>query len=223
MAPLPPVANVLRCEIMVNIGASIPAGSRFFVEYTGSPPNSTDLNTLAAAIEAAWTSHWAPIVASSEELVKVIVTDLSSDTAAVGTWTGTSAGGNTGGALIASAAVVVGHRTGRRYRGGQPRTYMRGGTDDKLASSNQWNDSFLSDALGDWEAMIAAVLATTGISIALTNIVLVSYYSGFNTVGPDVEGRYRYPPKKRGTPLVNSIGSSYISKKVGSQRRRLDI
>jgi hypothetical protein len=210
-------------DLSVNTDSSIPAGSRFFLSYTGSPPNGTDLGILATAVMTSWGAHWKQIVVASEALIGVICTDLSSDTGAVGSWSGSLSGTASGTPLPASAAIMVGHRQPRRYRGGQPRTYMRGGVEEDLSGHNQWSPSQISSWQTNWGDFIADIEATSGMSITIQDIVLVSFYTGFNTVGPDAEGRYRYPPKKRDSPLVNNITGSYVAAKVGSQRRRLDI
>jgi hypothetical protein len=100
---------------------------------------------------------------------------------------------------------------------------MRGGTEEDLQGHNQWQSSVITNFQTNWASFITDIEATSGMSITIQDIVLVSFYTGFDTVGPDAQGRYRYPPKKRSSPLVNNITGSYVSPKVGSQRRRLDI
>lgn len=223
MPGLPSPGNILRVEFKTGDLASIEAGSRFFLSYTGGPPTAGNLNTLASDVSSTWGTHMASMVNASFALHGVVITDLSSDTGAVGEWTGTVDGTRTGGgSLIASAAAVVNHQIDRRYRGGRPRTYVIAGTAADLDGTNEWGSDFLTDMLTAWQAWIAAILAETGIGIALTNIVNVSFYNG-NTVFTTPTGRARNIPVARTTPLVNSIVSSSVALKVGSQRRRLDI
>jgi len=222
MPPLPTPGDVLRVQFYSTDDASRQAGSRFFVNYTGGTPGSGTLTTLASSIASEWATNIAPIVHSNEDLVKVVITDLSSDTGAEGVWDGSHAGGLGGPELIASACVVVDHQILRRYRGGHPRTYLRAGDATKLATMNEWTTAFQTVALAAWEAWIAAVLATTVGGITLNNIVNVSWYSG-NTVFMTPSGRARNIPKLRVTPLVDEVQSSTVLLKVGSQRRRLDI
>lgn len=219
MPALPSPGNVLRVQLNIGIGASIEAGSRFFVSYSGGTPNTTDLNTLSTDIADAWETAFAAEVCSSEALHGVICTDLSSDTGAEGLWSGTKSGSSGGTQLSSSVCVVVNHEIDRRYRGGRPRTYLRGGTATDLNQTNEWSTTFQSAFLADWQAFIAAVLATTGISITLSNIVNVSYYSG-NTVFTTPTGRARNIPVVRDTPVVDHIVDSTVALKIGSQRRR---
>lgn len=223
MAPLPSPGNVLRVEFKIGDGASIEAGSRFFLSYTGGTPNTTDLNTLATDVATDWNTHMASVTASTDSLHGVTITDLSSDTGAVGEWTGTHSGTGAADTLQASICAVVNHQVGRRYRGGRPRTYLRcGGTGD-LSTPSQWLTDSAATFLSSWEAWIAAILATTGLSITLANIVNVSWYEGYtNYISPS--GRYRSIPKLRvGGPIVDDIVGSSIPTKLGSQRRRLNV
>lgn len=226
MPPLPTPGAVLRVEFLMGINASIEAGSRFFLSYSGGPPNSTDLNTLATDIADSWESTVASQVSTTESLHGVTVTDLSSDTGALGVWTGTKAGAYSGGTpLTASVCAVVNHQTGVRYRGGHPRTYLRCGVIDSevLNGTNEWTSTFQASVTSVWEAWIAAILAVSTLSITLTNIVNVSWYQGVDTSTPPWRGPgYKYPPKLRTTPRVETITGSSCALKLGSQRRRLN-
>lgn len=205
-----------------NDDASRVAGSRFFVNYTGGTPGSGTLTTFATAVATDWTTHIAPIVHENEKLVSVVITDLSSDAGAEGSWTGADAGALSGPELIASACAVVDHQILRRYRGGHPRTYLRCGDATKLATMNEWTTAFQTAVVSAWEGWIAELLATTVGGITLNNIVNVSWYSG-NRVFTTPSGRARNLPVLRATPIVDEVQSSTCLIKVGSQRRRLDI
>ena len=224
MPALPSPGQVLRITFKTGDGASIEAGSRFFVTYgpSGTVPNGTDLNTLATDVANAWEAHLANSVSTEESLHGVEIVDLSSSSGAEGVWTGTKAGLNSAASLVASACAVVNHQISRRYRGGRPRTYVRMGTTSDLTGTNQWNGTFLSGALTNWEAFIAAVLATSGLSITLGDIVNVSFYEGFTTFTTP-SGRVRNIPTVRATPKIDNITGSAIAVKLGSQRRRLNL
>jgi hypothetical protein len=227
MPALPVPGPVLRVEFETNDLASIAAGSRFYVGYSGGPPDAADLDTLAGAVASAWTTHMAPMVNSNEHLVGVTITDLSSSTGAIGAYTGNVAGSRSGPTLPASACAVVNHRIARRYRGGRPRTYVRAGVQSDLEGTNTWTSGFLTDMLAAWEAWIAAILGTTGIGITSLQIQNIGYYEG-NLVFTGPTGRARNIPQLRKvggvpTPYVDNITSSSVALKVGSQKRRLDI
>lgn len=222
MPALPSPGAVLRIEFTVGDNASIEAGSRIFVAYTGGPPNTTDLNTLATDVANAWETDLAPSVTTDESLHGVTIRDLSSDTGAVGTWAGTKAGGASGTPLTANVCVVVNHAIARSYRGGRPRTYVRMGNSASLTGTNEWSNTAQGDFLTAWQGFVAAILAVSALSITLTNIVNVSWYKGF-TVFTSPSGRSRNIPTLRETPTVDVITNSSIAPKVGSQRRRLNL
>jgi hypothetical protein len=222
MPELPSPGAVLRVEFNTGANATNPAGSRFFLSYSGGAPSSGDLSSLASDVSSTWGTHIAPLVNSDESLHAVTITDLSSDTGAIGEWTGTVAGSRSGGELIASAAACVNHAIARRYRGGRPRTYLRCGTTAELVGTNEWATSFITAVNTGWAAWIAAVLAESGVGITLENIVNVSWYKG-NTVFTTPTGRARNIPTLRGTPVVDNVTGSSTATKIGSQRRRLDI
>ena len=225
MPPLPPVTSpaCVRVEWRTGDQATIEAGSRVYFSYTGSAPSTADLNSLATAVSTAWGAHIGTQLTSNESLHGVIVTDLSSDTGAIGEWTGTIDGTGSGDNLQASIATLINHQITRRYRGGRPRTYVRMGQEIDLEGTNEWTDDYLAAALTVWEAFVAQVLATTGIGISLSDIVNISYYKGFTPVLNPITGRTRDVPTIRDTPLVDPIVLSVVAKKLGSQRRRLDI
>lgn len=225
MPPLPSPGDVLRVQFNTGDNATVEAGSRFFLSYTGTTPVTADLNTLASDIADQWDNWIANNVNVDEALHGVIITDLSSDHGAEGTWAGTKDGKHSGTApLIASACMVVNHQISRRYRGGRPRTYVRMGVTDDLATgtTNEWNSGTLSSALTNWQGFVAAILGLGGFPFTLTNLVNVSWFNG-NTVFITPTGRSRNIPVKRVTPLVDVIVNSTTATKVGSQRKRLDI
>jgi hypothetical protein len=220
---LPPVdsPSSLRIEWVTADDASINAGSRIFMSYTGSAPSAADLNSLATAVSTAWSDNIKSSVGGSEALVGVTVTDLATHAGAQGSWSG-SIGGTATGELPASAAVLVNHQIVRRYRGGRPRTYVRAGTTANLTGTNKWSSGFISGFLTSWQAFVAQILATTGIGISLANIVNVSYYEGF-TAFELPSGRYRNISTPRTTPVVDTIIDSSVATKIASQRRRLNL
>jgi hypothetical protein len=222
MPPLAPPGPVIKVAFEINTGASITAGSRFFLKYSGGTPTAADLTTLASDVEAAWVAHLASVTKSTEALVSVTCTDLSSDTGNEGIWTGTSDGSLAGNELPANACALVNHQIARRYRGGRPRTYLRCGVAAALQTPNEWTATFQGQVLAGWQAFIAQILALTGFGFTLLDDVNVSWFSG-NRVFMTPSGRARNIPVPRDTPLVDNITNSSVPIKVSSQRRRLDI
>lgn len=222
MPGLPSPGPILRVEFLTGDDASHEAGSRFYLSYSGAAPSSGDLSTLATAVSTDWGTHIASLVNESYSLHGVDITDLSSDTGAIGSWAGTVAGTRTGDFLPANAAAVMNHAILRRYRGGRPRTFLCCGVEEDMEGTNEWTEAFQTAVLTGWEAWIAEILATTGIGITSLALVNVSWYKG-NTVFTTPTGRARNIPTPRTTPVVDNIQSTSVAPKIGSQRRRLDL
>lgn len=215
-----PVAGVSKVEFRISDGASIDAGSRFFMQYSGAPPSGAQQNSNASGVATSWLATLGQWTHTTEALVEVIVTDLSSDTGAVGSWQGSSSGVlSAGSPLPASACALVNHQISRRYRGGKPRTYVRLGDTSMLQGTNKWTSTAITNVESAWEGFINDLKGLSGSN--WTNIVNISYLMGPWTYPPNPSGR----PIPRGTPrnppLVDQIVSSTINVKIGSQRRRL--
>lgn len=222
MPPLPSPGLILRAAWQISDESGIPAGSRIYLSYHGTPPTQSVINSIATGIATAWNSDLAEVTATTDTLDFVEVQDLSSDTGLVGTATPSDAGTRSGTALPASVAVNVQHVIGRHYRGGKPKTFVRAGVigDLHATSTNTWSDAFIATMTTQWQAFVSSVLGIAGGN--LSNIVNVSFYSGFTSVLNPVTGRTRDVPKIRDSPIVDVITDALVHAKLGSQRRRLN-
>jgi hypothetical protein len=218
---LPSPGLVVRIAFSISDESGIPAGSRFYASYHGSPPDQAIVDSIATGVASAWNSDLASMTATTDTLDLVEVQDLSSDTGLVGTATPSDAGTRSGTALPASIAANIQHVIGRHYRGGKPKTFLRSGVigDLHASSSNTWSDAFIAAEKTAWQAFVGSVLGISGAN--LSNVVNVSYYSGFTSVLNPVTGRTRDVPKQRDTPVVDIITDAVVHARLGSQRRRL--
>lgn len=221
MPALPSVANAIKARIQWFAGGDDFAMSNLHFKYSGGPPATADLVSIANGILAAATTHIAPLQDADTGANLVLLTDLSSPTGAQSTSTGAPYGGTrTGGVLPASACAVVSGKIARRYRGGKPRTYLPAGTATDLAASKVWESAFVTAVETDWTAFISACLALSSGGTSLTNQINVSYYEGY-TLGPASAGGFRKKiATPRAVPVVDVITSSKVLPTVGSQRRR---
>jgi hypothetical protein len=212
---------VVRASWEVTDESGIPAGSRIYLSYHGTPPTQAIVDAMATDIAAAWNTNLAPMVATTDTLTLVQVQDLSSDTGLVGEASVTDAGTRSGTAMPASVAANIQHVIGRHYRGGKPKTFLRSGVVGDLHSSstNTWSDAFIAALKTAWQAYITEILGSAGNNFS--NIVNVSYYSGFTSVLNPVTGRTRDVPKQRDTPVVDVVTDAIVHARLGSQRRRL--
>jgi hypothetical protein len=159
-------------------------------------------------------------MASGDIETSVKVTDLSDPAGGVGISSGSSTSTRSGGALPMGTALVMSYLIARKYRGGKPRTYFQWGTSADLNTQRAWGTSFTGACNTAMAAFTTAVNGFSSGGCSLSNPANVSYYQGFNTVGPDAQGRFRYPPKLRTAPHVDVITGHVAQLTVGSQRRR---
>lgn len=221
MPSLPPVAAMFRLDMGFRSGADVDMLCRWHLSYTGGPPTDANCNTLAQDIMAAAITHLIPLMEGSNAIESMTLTDLSSDTAAQGSYTEETFGSRTTTQVPAGVAVLVNLPISRRYRGGKPRSYFPflGGSD--LATPQTWTSSAQTAVAGGLEAFLGAIEGLTAGTTAIGTLYSVSYYQGFTTVLNPVSGRTRDVPKLRtGGPVTDLITAINPSIKVGSQRRR---
>jgi hypothetical protein len=187
--------------------------------YSGGAPSGADLSSFATALVANGDADFGDLTGNTIGMNSAEVTDLASDTghqASAGTpWVGTrGAGINAPG-----VAILVNHSIARRYRGGKPRTYLPLGIASDLTTAGVWSNTLVGEVSTGWGGWVADAITTYG-SLTITNIVNVSYYSGFTVVTSPTTGRSRNVPKLRTAPIVNTLTGHTVSAIVASQRRR---
>lgn len=220
--PAPPsVPNVLKFTWLFSLTDDNPVTARQFFSYTGGPPTDADCDSLANSAWAHWGGDLINYLSSTFTLTGADVVDLSSPTAGTGTFLADAVGGHGSPPVTNGVATLVNAAIARRYRGGKPRTYWPMGTTADKNDDRTWSSTYIAAVQAAYVAFIAAMLATTAGTTALAAHVNVSYYSGFNTVGPLLDGKYKYPPKYRAVPIVDPILSTAINPVFGSQRRRV--
>jgi hypothetical protein len=220
MPALPPVPNVVKIAFIHSDASDLDVVTRLYFEYTGTAPNDSALNTFATACATAWNTDLASLFNPDVTLTEVTVEDLTSPTAAVGTWSGTHAGTATGTPLPAGTAALVNYSISRRYRGGKPRSYWCMGNTGHINTAQTWTSSFISGFATDYAAFLAAIIAGAWSGATLTSQVNVSYYSGFASVQNPVTLRWKNLATPRATPLVDLVTGFSLNHKFGSQRRR---
>jgi len=218
---LPAIAKMIRNEYLFSVGEDLGAKCREFWFYTGAGPSDADAVTLATTIATDFAGSG--LLNSMNEgvaLIGVKVTDLTSDTAAVGEWSGSYVGTNATGSLSAAACTLESLEIIRRFRGGHPRIYWPFGYEAAAEDAQTWSDDYLAVTVGrllswrnDW---------TTDTPATVGGVVpyAVSYYAGF-TVHMGVTGRARNISTVRDAPVTDGVQSRILRKGIATQRRRL--
>lgn len=206
MPALPIPGPVLKCELIWTIGEDNHCANILHYAYTGSPPTSADLSTLATNMFNAFPGDYKNALHSSTQLTSVILTDLASVTGQQGLHAGNTPGSAGGFPSAASACVLQQLKVNARYRGGHPRTYWPGLDGANVADAQTWSLSsvqLLQPALMTWAKALAGQSAG---GTQVTKQVIVSYYHN-NAL--------------RTTPLVMDVVGWTVIGKIASQRKRL--
>ena len=201
MPPLPAQPSTLAVELKHTYSNDTDVQVKQFWQYAGTAPTDAELNTFSSAVEAAWASHVAPLSSSDVVLVEVVSTDLTSDTASRGTWTGSTAGSVGTAPLSAQDCFLQGFTVARRYRGGKPRSYWPLGVAADLLDPQHWTSGFLSSVETGLAAYATAIEGAGWSGAGSIVQVNVSYYNGFKIVGGP------YPLRTRNIPLVRGSGA----------------
>jgi hypothetical protein len=220
MPALPFVNKVIRVGLVQSLSEDTSVLNRIFFSYTGSGPSPADLVTLAGTIGTAWGADIAPYQSTNVNLFEIDIDDLTSATAAAIDEPSNVPGTDAAAMLPAGTAAVLQQGIARRYRGGHPRAYICGITQDKLQDAQTWKATFISGFPTSWQAFITAIKTSPPASFGALSQVNVSYYQGFTTVTNPITHRARNVPTLRGTPLVDPMIGYSMNPKVGSQRRR---
>lgn len=220
MPPLPSPGAVIKSVINWRVDANELAKTIHYWSYSGGSPVAGDLSTLASDIVDNGQGEFQDLAGDTVGMLSCECTDLSSDMGAQATagtpWVGTRGAG----ILAAGTAVLVNHSIARRYRGGKPRTYLPLGIASDLTTGGVWSNAFTGAVDGAWGAFTGDIVGGSYGGITITNIVNVSYYSGFTVVTSPTTGRSRNVPKLRSSPIVNAFTGHTVSELVASQRRR---
>lgn len=220
MPALPPVNQGLRVLLRQTLSEDVDVLNRFFMTYGGAAPSAAALSTWATHIAtSSWSTHIAGNLNSYSELTQVVITDLTSPSAAEGSWSG-NVPGTVGGTMIpASASLVITQEIARRFRGGHSRVYLTGFPQSDLADPQTWTTTIQAAMLASWTAFVTDVGANGPSGSAPFPQVTISYYEGFtNHTYPS--GRTKAIPTLRPTPLVDATIGYKVNPKICSQRRR---
>ena len=160
-------------------------------------------------------------MADSTSLEEVFIQDLSSASGGEGA-SGTGSVGTRGsGELPVGVCVLVNYAIQRRYRGGKPRSYFPFGIQSDLLDGSSWSGAAIAAFHAGVQGFITGMIGQVAGSTTISDLVNVSYYDGVITTTPPWRGPgFKYPRALRAVPVVDTITSSAVAAKPGSQRRR---
>lgn len=222
MPPLPSYPNVLRVTTDFSLSNDMDVSTRLHFLWSGTAPDNAVCTTIASDIQALAVTNLLPLMSAAVDLLGIKVVDLTSDTAGAGEFATTHAGTRGAGPYLpAETCALWNQQISRRYRGGKPRSYWPFGLSTDLASPQAWGSGAITDFEVGLNAYFGGIEGITESGTIVGALCSVSYYSGFNTTGPDLEGRYHYPPKVRSVAITPDLVTLVaINPKPASQRRR---
>lgn len=221
MPALPNVSKVIKCALRFTDGINTDIITRFYLRYSGSAPNSTELSDWATAVREAFATNLAGDLNENLSLIEVEMIDLSSPTAAQGTDATAVPGTATDDPVPVSAAVISSYQISRRYRGGHPRGYWPLGQSTNLETPQTWTAAFIAACHSVLSDFFTDVRSNGPSGAGTVDHVNVSYFQGFTVITDPVTGRARNVPNVRGVPVVDVVSSRVERIRVGTQRRRL--
>lgn len=205
MAPLPAVAGVVKCEFEFSLGSNFGAVI-MHTAYSSDPPSSADLSSAVYGMANAFSDTVMGNFNGDVVFNQLVMTDLSSDTAASESAPQGVQGGESSGTVPASACVMTSYPVGMRYRGGHPRSYWPALGGGSLDTPGTWHASNIADFQGNFQTFFDNWVNSLYGSLQFTTWVCVRYLSGGAVLVP---------------PLVLPLNSFNISNVIRSQRRRL--
>jgi len=213
---------------MLNVGLKFSYGSdstiwvRQHWQYSGGPPTTANCVSLATSIYNQAVTDFIPILATTNSLTECFVYDLSSATAASGTYALSTVGTFSGGVLPAQTCALQNLTVARRYRGGKPRNYWPFGVGSSLATPQTWSPTMMTSLGANMTLYVNAVKALSAGTVTIIGLGNVSYYEGFTVITDPVTGRVSMKPKPRvGGPLAEPVTGWSFNPRPGSQRRRI--
>lgn len=220
MPALPPVPGVIRVVQKHTLQEDVDVVNHQYFSYSSAAPIQADLDSLATAAWTSWNTNLMALLAAELIHTDTIATDLGSALGLQSIHTGTLAGSDATATLGAGTALVVKFHVRRRYRGGHPRNYLAGVTQQHLADVQTWTAGTLTAFTDGFDAYIDDIEAHAFGALVMTLQANVSWFEGFtNFTFPS--GRVRALPKLRvGGPIVDVISTISVNPKLASQRRR---
>lgn len=224
MAPLPPAVGCLKVGHKFDLGETADCRAHLFVKYSGGPPSTADLTSMATTAAVAFSSDLLSMLGSSYNFNGIEMTDLGSVSGAYGEHLVIAAGTRTGGQIGGAASVVLNLAIARRYRGGKPKSFWPFFTETDIQNASTWKAASITALASAFSTYTTALLAATAGTTTLVNLVNISYYTSPNivTVSPTT-GRATNRSTRRTTPVIDTITASTFSSKQGSQRRRRNL
>ena len=214
--------GVLKAEFLFKVGEDANVMTRLYFTYTGTPPTDATCVTIANALLAGWNNAWLGHLVSSNSILGVKVTDLTTPTSGYGEYLATIPGTASADWNVAAAALLVNYAIARRYRGGKPRSYWPVMTYQDLTDAQTWVAGTLATMTTEWQTdFLDVILGSVTAGCTIVAQCNVSYYEGFTAVQNPITGRWKNVNKPRTVAIAPDVITGFtLNSKPGTQRRR---
>lgn len=204
MANLPPVPNVVRVRIS-GLLVGQPWANVMHIRYTGSPPQSADLNGLNTTVANAYNTEFCQLMTVQAVVRNVDSWDLTSPAGASASAAVNFLGTRAGPSFTNDVATCISWKVNYRWRGGHGRTYLPGPTTSDVQQGRLWTSTFETLAETSASDFLSIINVATMLGGPL-QLVLVRYIDAGQLLA---------------NPLVLPIVGSTVHSRVDTQRRRL--
>jgi len=200
-------ADAMRISLEGTYGDATWANILHLQTINNGAPTVADMQTVLTDVADAFHGNVMPFFSSALELTQAKgVLILSGSTEQVGVVSTTLAGSETGVGMPASTAVALSWSISAYYRGGKPRTYVCGVTEDIVQTVRTIKAASGASIAAGAATFIDDVNAITTTSITAVELGTYSFASG---------------NAWRGTPLFRAYTGVIVHDRLDSQRRRL--
>jgi hypothetical protein len=203
--PNPPPVGVARIRLLGLVGGT-PAGIGFWANI-GGIPTLDDLVDLATDFYGAFQTLILNHLSSSASIEECLVRYFDGEGNPQVSISAHHVGGQEDEAPPINVACVLSWKIASTYRGGKPRTYLFGISEDAVSSNRRtFNAGDMTSMTEGAGAFLDAVNAITTTNITLVNLGTVHFFSAGAALAP---------------PLFESYTGVIAQQRVCTQRRRL--
>lgn len=221
MPALPDHPNVFAVRHFFEVGDDLNVACRLHYRWSGTAPSNAVCVTFATAIHASMVTNLVPLMAATNSVHAVSVTDLTSPTGAFGEYFHTDNGTSGGSPLDAATAVLFNMHIARRYRGGKPRTYWPLGVAGDLVNPTLWEATSVTAFQTALDQLVDDTIALSSSGTVMGTLCSVSDYHGFTPVTNPITGRTRDVPTVRSVAIApDDFTALAVNPRPASQRRR---
>lgn len=191
-------------------------GNVLYLRYTSAAPTAANLDAAANKVYGNWATDMAPECPSPTTLTSVTITDLTSDSAAEGSFTGSTAGTRGDDSIPANAAVLVSYPTSTRYKGGHPRNYLYVLGNADLEGAAHWSAAATAEVQAHWRSFLTNLRADISTVFTCDSWGSVRYHGKYLPNGGP-------PHYYLDTPIFMPFGDNVATThaEMASQRRRV--